>query len=78
MNLFPNFENAEVDEHSLFIQLHRAVGQVTAAKEAMWEELCVKLEKDPASLRPYGWDDGDFQMSVSRQKFEALLEQYKK
>jgi hypothetical protein len=78
LTLFPPLDQANLDEHSLFMQLQRALGQVIACKEAMWEELSIKIERDKASLRPYGWDDGDFNTVTSRQKFEALFAQYMK
>ena len=80
MALFPPdaLKKANLDEHSLFMQLHRALGQVVACKEAMWDELLVKIERDQESLRMYGWDDGDFSAATSRQKFEALFAQYMK
>jgi len=66
-----------LDPHSLYMQLHRAAGVVFATKEAMWEELSEKVIKGDQTLRQYGWGDGDFDIEVSRRKFDALMDSYK-
>lgn len=78
IELFPVCSVSGMDEHTLFFQLRRAVGQVLAVKEAMWEELKEKVEKDGHSLVAYGWEPADFDPESSRHKFDAMLEQYKK
>lgn len=67
-----------MDEHTLFIQLRRAVAMVLAAREAMWEELKDIIERDKELLmRVYGWQHADFDEDMSRQIFDALVERYK-
>ncbi|OBZ65797.1 hypothetical protein A0H81_14228 [Grifola frondosa] len=54
----------------------RAVGLVFAVKEAMWEELTVLIAQRDEKLRKYGWETDDYCEILSRQKFEALMEQF--
>ncbi|EKM61303.1 uncharacterized protein PHACADRAFT_84271 [Phanerochaete carnosa HHB-10118-sp] len=77
VELFPVCNVSGMNEHTLFFQLRRAVGQVLAVKEAMWEELKEKIEKDGHALLAYGWEPADFDPESSRHKFDAMLEQYK-
>ncbi|GJE85787.1 S-adenosyl-L-methionine-dependent methyltransferase [Phanerochaete sordida] len=75
--LFPVCAASGMDEHTLFFQLRRAVGQVLAAQEAMWEELREMLEQDAHALLGYGWEPTEFDLESGRLKFDAMLEQYK-
>lgn len=68
---------AELDEHTLFLHLQRAVRLVYAAKEAMWEELKLLLAQGPAALEKYGWDDSEYTEEASRERFDAMFERYK-
>lgn len=79
MELFPINALAGLDEHTLFMQLQRAVSLVLATKEAMWEELLDKVDNNREFLEAYGFDEDDFErMEMIRAKFEAMVEQYKK
>lgn len=68
---------AELDEHTLFLHLQRAVGLVYAAKEAMWEELKLLIAEGPTALSKYGWDDSEYSEEASRERFDAMFERYK-
>lgn len=78
IELYPQCNLETLDEHTLFIMLNRAVGLVFAIKEAMWDELLDKVETNRDILAAYGWESGDFHRDTCRQKFEAMLEQYRK
>lgn len=78
VELFPSCNLKTLDEHTLFIILNRAVGLVFAVKEAMWEELLEKIERDRETLIKYGWESGDYDRGTRRQRFEALIDQYRK
>lgn len=77
MELFPVCGMSGMDAHTLFFQLRRAVGQVFAVKEAMWEELREMIEQDVETLFAYGWEPMDLDPESSRHKFDAMMEQYK-
>lgn len=83
VELHPMCNVTAFTEHSLYMQLRRAVVHVMGLKEAMWEEMKLIIEKDRDSLRIYGWDDTDFddegirERGPSRQKFDAMVQQYK-
>lgn len=67
-----------LDEHSLFLHLKRAVCMVLATKEAMWDELKEKIDREREMLMDmYGWELADFEEETSRQIFDALVERYK-
>ncbi|KAI0936751.1 hypothetical protein AcV5_004813 [Taiwanofungus camphoratus] len=76
--LLPIDELYLLDEHSLYMQLFRAFGLVMACKEAMWEELMERVSKGDEALRGYGWEVSDYAEVQSRQRFDALVEQYQK
>lgn len=76
--LFPSCNLQSLDEHTLFITLNRAVGLVFAVKEAMWEELVEKTKQDKQSLVQYGWELQELDQESCRQRFEALIDQYRK
>ncbi|PSR76683.1 hypothetical protein PHLCEN_2v8280 [Hermanssonia centrifuga] len=82
LELFPVCD--ALDGHSLYMQLHRAVSMVLATREAMWEELKERIDHNRESLKAYGWEPSDFdevgnkERGVSRQKFDALVERYKR
>ncbi|GJE86211.1 S-adenosyl-L-methionine-dependent methyltransferase [Phanerochaete sordida] len=67
----------ELDEHTLFLHLQRAVGLVYAAKEAMWEELRILVAQGPSALSKFGWDDSEYTEEASRERFDAMFERYK-
>lgn len=76
--LLPVCPLAGIDEHTLFFLLRRALGQVLALKEAMWDDLRERIEQDAESLLAFGWELTDFDLESSRHKFDAMIEQYKK
>lgn len=86
VELFPLCDVSVLGEHSLYMQLQRAVILVLGLREAMWEELKDLIEKDRRSLKTYGWDENDFDeegvairdYGRSRQKFDSMIEQYKR
>ena len=77
LSLLPLPSIATFEEHSLFMHLYRAVGAVLALREAMWDELLEIIKKNSDSLKVHGWESGDFQDGMARQKFDALIERYK-
>ncbi|OBZ79347.1 Pheromone-regulated membrane protein 10 [Grifola frondosa] len=76
IELIPMDNVAAQDEHSLYMHLYRTVTFVLSLKEAMWDELRVRIESRNQSLKRYGWEDGDYDEDISRAKFEAMVEQY--
>ncbi|KAI0079642.1 hypothetical protein K474DRAFT_1617498 [Panus rudis PR-1116 ss-1] len=76
LELFPIDELTSFEEHSLSMQLYRAVGNVLAVREAMWDELIDQTMNDRAALDGFGWEHDD-DVFVNRQKFDALVERYK-
>lgn len=68
----------EMGEGALFMHLYQASRMVYGAKEAMWEELVVRINKKDQSLEMYGWNsEHDFRIEESRRKFEGLFDGYK-
>ena len=62
---------------NLFMHLYQAVHTVLAVREAMWEELRKRVEAGDRELGVYGWEEGDYDVEVSRERFDALLERYR-
>jgi len=77
LELIPTPAISNMEEHSLFMHLYRAMGTVMAIKEAMWDELVEIVKKNSDSLMVHGWDATDFQDGMVRPKFDALFERYK-
>ena len=86
VELFPLSDVGIFGEQHYFMELQRAVTMVLGLKEAMWEELKEKINKDQESLKnEHGWEDSDFDAELgnrdygaSRQKFDSMLQQYKR
>lgn len=76
--LLPMESLLALEEHSLNMALFRALGLVLAAKEAMWEELMVRVARGDRRLARYGWEGEDYSEARSRIRFEGLVEQYRK
>lgn len=74
--LFAMREFYELDEHSLFLTMYRTVGFVCGLKEAMWEELATLAHRHDSELYKYGWKDADFMEERSRERFDAMWEQF--
>lgn len=77
LELMPVPKFRALEEKMLFMQLYRAVGNVLAVKESMWEELHTLAEKRDQTLRKYGWKDADYDLPNCRNRFEALIKRYK-
>lgn len=77
VELFPTLNTSSLDEHTLFLQLRTSVCRVLSAKEAMWDELKERIERDRESLGIYGWESTDFEEAAARQIFDALIERYR-
>ena len=60
------------------MQLRTAVSRVLSAKEAMWDELLVRVNQKDPRLRRYGWTDEDYNEQASRAKFEFAVELYQR
>lgn len=66
------------DEHSQYVHLYRSVTWVLSTKEAMWDELLVRVLADDPTLRRFGWRDEDYNELASRAKFDIAIEQYQR
>ena len=64
------------DDHASYMHLHHSVTWVLSTKEAMWDELLVRVQQRDETLRKYGWMDEDYNEQSSRAKFEAAVELY--
>lgn len=62
----------------LALQLHRAYNTVLACQESMWEELTDRLRNREAQLQKLGWNDDDLEGHHNRQRFDQLIERYKR
>lgn len=62
---------------NLFMHLYQAVHMVLAMKEAMWDELEKRVNRRDPTLVLYGWEPGDYELDVSRERFDALIERYR-
>ena len=65
-------------EHSLNMQLFRALGLVMSVKEAMWDELLARVQAKDETLRKFGWGDEDYNEQASRARFEYAIDQYQR
>ena len=78
VELFPLINMSTLDEHTLFLQLRTAVCTVLSTREAMWDELKERIDRDRESLFAFGWDPADLEEGASRrhwlslQRFESL------
>ena len=68
----------EMDENTLYMHLHRAVGLVYGVKEAMWDELMVRVHRHDETLKKYGWKADDYNEQASRTRFDFAIAQYKR
>ncbi|TFK90784.1 hypothetical protein K466DRAFT_574048 [Polyporus arcularius HHB13444] len=64
------------EEHSQYMHLYRSVMWVMSVKEAMWDELLVRVNQKDPRLRRYGWTDEDYNEQASRAKFDFAVELY--
>ena len=84
VELFPTSDVSIFGEQHLFMELQRAVTMVLGLKEAMWEELKEMIKDNENSLKKdHGWEDTDFDTEgnnhgASRQKFDSMVQQYKR
>lgn len=68
-----------LNERSLAMQLYRAYTIVLGCQEALWEELKDRIRNRKDELEPFGWEDEEeFEEVQNRQKFERLLERYRR
>ena len=67
-----------LDEQTRYMQLYRVVTSVLSTKEAMWDELLVRVNKKDPELMKYGWQDEDYTEQGSRERFEHAIEQYQR
>lgn len=77
LELIPVPKFRALEEKMLYMQLYRAVGNVFAIKEAMWEELKERALRGDQALRKYGWVDNDYKETNCRARFELLYSRYK-
>ena len=79
--LFPMETILSLSEHSLNMQLFRALGLVMSVKEAMWDELRERVGRAEEGRRlrtECGWEDADFVEGALREKFEGWVGRYQR
>ncbi|KAI0756792.1 hypothetical protein C8Q80DRAFT_1215626 [Daedaleopsis nitida] len=64
------------DEHTQYMHLFRTFTYVLSIKEAMWDELLVRVHAKDERLRRYGWRDEDYNEQTSRAIFDYAVELY--
>ena len=62
----------------LSLHLYRAYNTVLACKESMWEELMDRLRNRESQLRELGWNDDDLEGHHNRQRFDKLIDRYRR
>ncbi|KAG5635101.1 hypothetical protein H0H81_012443 [Sphagnurus paluster] len=78
-SLFPLKQLESLSERSLAMHLYRSYQSVLACQEAMWEELKDRIRNRKDELLPFGWDDDEeLEELQSRNKFERLVERYRR
>ena len=78
IDIFPVEKVQSQDEQTKYMHLYRTVTWVLSTKEAMWDELLVRVQQRDETLRKYGWMDEDYNEQSSRAKFEAAVELYQR
>lgn len=77
-SLIPLDRLRALSERSLAMQLYRSCQTVFACQEAMWDELIFRLSNRKEELFLFGWKDQEFDALHARQKFEKLMEQFRR
>lgn len=77
LELIPVPKFRALEEKMLYMQLYRAVGNVFAIKEAMWEELLELVRKGDQRLKKYGFRETDYDEVVARKQFDRFIKRYK-
>ena len=67
---------ALLDENAAYTHLMRMAGIVYSARDAMLDELLSMVARGDDILEKYGWDDEDYTIEASMEKFEMLWQQY--
>ena len=67
-----------LNERSLSMQLYKSYQTVLACQEAMWDELMFRLSNKKDELFLLGWNDKGLGELHARQKFEMLLERFRR
>lgn len=78
MALLPMSCLMRADNLTLSLHLHRAYSTVLACQESMWEELMDRLRNREKQLRELGWNDDDLEGHHNRQRFDKLIERYRR
>ncbi len=60
------------------MQLYKSYQTVLACQEAMWDELMFRLSNKKDELSLLGWNDKELGELHARQKFEMLLERFRR
>ena len=76
-SLFQVEKMQAMSSDNLFMHLYQAVNMVLAMREAMWDELEKRVHRRDPTLVMYGWEPGDFEVDISRKRFDALIERYR-
>ena len=78
-NMLPPGSNSidNLSNRTRAMTLWQAYLGVRGCQEAMWEELRKRVEAGDRELGVYGWEEGDYDVEVSRERFDALLERYR-
>ena len=77
-SLIPLDRLRALSERSLAMQLYRSCQTVFACQEAMWDELVFRLSNRKEELFRFGWKDQELEALHARQKFEKLMEQFRR
>ena len=78
MALVPMASLLETSNFSLAMHLHRMYNLVLSCQESMWEVLSDRIRNREAELKSLGWDDEDIEAEHSRQRFDKIVDRYKR
>lgn len=76
--LLPLSSLESVTYFEMALQFHRMVHLVLACQESMWEVLSDRIRNREAELKSLGWDDEDIEAEHSRQRFDKIVDRYKR
>ena len=78
IDIFPVEKVQSQDEQTKYMHLYRTVTWVLSTKEAMWDELLVRVQAKDEILMKFGWAEEDYNEQASRARFESAIEQYQR
>ncbi len=78
IDIFPVEKVLLQDEQTKYMHLYRTVTWVLSTKEAMWDELLVRVQAKDDSLKKFGWAEEDYHEQASRARFECAIDQYER